>query len=89
MFEAFLAPNSLPLRQEDLNGPSFNPVPALVEVITVWVRTSEGGHTIVGERTKSETLSGVYKFELVRYIYMYRSMRAYSSACHTYVMWGS
>ena len=60
-----------------------------LKLLTVWVRTSEGGHTIVGERAKSETLSGVYKFELVRYIYMYGGMRAYSSACHTYVMWGS
>ena len=34
----------------------------------------------------SETLSGVYKFKLVRYmcIYMYRGTCA---ACHAYVMW--
>ena len=46
MFKAFLAPNSLPLQREDLNGPSFNPVPALVaKLLTVWVRTSERGRT--------------------------------------------
>ena len=41
----------------------------------------------------SETLSGVYKFELVRYmciyiyIYVCRYMCHNSSACHAYVMW--
>ena len=43
----------------------------------------------------SETLSGVYKFELVRYIYIYIYIYIYvwryachiSSACHAYVMW--
>ena len=39
----------------------------------------------------SETLSGVYKFELVRYIYIYIYVWRYvchiSSACHVYVMW--
>ena len=37
----------------------------------------------------SETLSGVYKFELVRYIYIYvwRYVCHNSSACHAYVMW--
>ena len=41
----------------------------------------------------SETLSGVYKFELVRYIYIYiyiyvwRYVCHISSACHAYVMW--
>ena len=39
----------------------------------------------------SETLSGVYKFELVRYIYIYIYVWRYvchnSSACHAYVMW--
>ena len=37
----------------------------------------------------SETLSGVYKFELVRYIYTYvwRYVCHISSACHAYVMW--
>ena len=42
----------------------------------------------------SETLSGVYKFELVRYMYMYilytyvwRYVCHNSSACHAYVMW--
>ena len=36
-----------------------------------------------------ETLSGVYKFELVRYIYIYvwRYVCHISSACHAYVMW--
>ena len=29
MFEAFLEPNPLPLRREDLKGLSFNPVPTL------------------------------------------------------------
>ena len=47
-FDAFLAPNSLPLRREDLNGPSSIPIPALVaKFLTVWVRTSERGHTSV------------------------------------------
>ena len=37
----------------------------------------------------SETLSGVYKFELVRYIYIYvwRYVCHISSACYAYVMW--
>ena len=41
----------------------------------------------------SETLSGVYKFELVRYIYIYiyiyvwRYVCHNSSACHAYVIW--
>ena len=41
----------------------------------------------------SETLSGVYKFELVRYMYIYiciyvwRYMCHNSSACHAYIMW--
>ena len=39
----------------------------------------------------SETLSGVYKFELVRYVYIYIYVWRYvfhnSSACHVYVMW--
>ena len=39
----------------------------------------------------SETLSAVYKFELVRYIYIYIYVWRYvchiSSACHAYVMW--
>ena len=39
----------------------------------------------------SETLSGVYKFELVRYIYIYIYVWRYvchnSSACHAYVMY--
>ena len=37
----------------------------------------------------SETLSGVYKFELVRHIYIYvwRYVCHISSACHAYVMW--
>ena len=37
----------------------------------------------------SETLSGMYKFELVRYVYIYvwRYVCHISSACHVYVMW--
>ena len=37
----------------------------------------------------SETLSGVYKFELVQYIYIYvwRYVCHNSSACHVCVMW--
>ena len=43
----------------------------------------------------SETLSGVYKFELVRYVYIYICIYIYvwryvchiSSACYVYVMW--
>ena len=37
----------------------------------------------------SETLSGVYKFELVRYmcIYIGTCSLIHSSACHVYVMW--
>ena len=43
----------------------------------------------------SETLSGVYKFELVRYVYIYIYVYIYvwryvchnSSACRAYVMW--
>ena len=46
----------------------------------------------------SETLSSVYKFELVRYIYIcmyvwyiymyvWRYVKQNSSACHVYVMW--
>ena len=46
-------------------------------------------------REASETLSGVYKFELVRYVYIYIYIYIYvwryvchiSSACHAYVMW--
>ena len=42
-------------------------------------------------REASETLSVVYKFELVRYIYIYIYVWRYvchiSSACHAYVMW--
>ena len=38
----------------------------------------------------SETLSGVYKFELLRYIYVWKNVWRYvchnSSACHVYVM---
>ena len=38
----------------------------------------------------SETLSGVYKFELMRYVYIYIYVWRYvchnSSACHVYVM---
>ena len=38
----------------------------------------------------SETLSGVYKFELMRYVYIYVYVWRYvchnSSACHIYVM---
>ena len=43
------------------------------------------------ESEASETLSGVYKFELVRYVYIYIYVWRYvyhnSSACHAYVMW--
>ena len=39
----------------------------------------------------SETLSGVYKFKLVRYMYIHIWVKRYvchnSSACHTYIMW--
>ena len=39
----------------------------------------------------SETLSGVYKFELVRYVYIYIYVWRYvchiSSVCRAYVMW--
>ena len=41
----------------------------------------------------SETLSWVYKFELVRYVYIYiyiyvwRYVCHISSACHVYIMW--
>ena len=35
----------------------------------------------------SETLSGVYKLELVRYIYVWRYVCHNSSACYVYVMW--
>ena len=34
----------------------------------------------------SKTLPGVYKFELVRYIYIYMYGGTYA-ACHAYVMW--
>ena len=34
----------------------------------------------------SETLSVVYKFELVQYIYVWRYLCHNSSACHAYVM---
>ena len=44
--------------------------------MTSW-RTSEA----------SETLSGVYKFELVRYVYVWRYVCHISSACHTYIIW--
>ena len=38
-----------------MNGPSFNPVPALVaKLLTVWVRTSERGRTIVPKRSGEE-----------------------------------
>ena len=38
----FSVANSLPLRWEGLNGPSFNLVPALVaKLLTMWVRISE------------------------------------------------
>ena len=37
----------------------------------------------------SETLSGVYKFELVRYMYVWRYVCNNSSAYHVYVMWVS
>ena len=41
-------PNSLLLQEEVLNGPSFNPVPApIAKVLTVWMRTSEHGRTLV------------------------------------------
>ena len=54
------------------------------KLVSYW-RTSEA----------SETLSGVYKFELVRYIYIYIYMYIYvwryvchnSSACYAYVIW--
>ena len=52
----------------------------LIELASNW-RASEA----------SETLSGVYKFELVRYmciyIYVWRYICHNSSACHAYVMW--
>ena len=35
----------------------------------------------------SETLSGVYKFELVQYVYVWRYVCHISSACHAYVIW--
>ena len=38
----------------------------------------------------SKTLSGVYKFELVRYMYIYIYMEVRltnSSACYAYIMW--
>ena len=35
----------------------------------------------------SETISGVYKFELVRYVYVWKYVCHNSSACHAYVMW--
>ena len=37
----------------------------------------------------SETLSGVYKFELVQYVYIYvwRYVKPNSSTYHVYVMW--
>ena len=35
----------------------------------------------------SETQSGVYKFELEQYIYVWRYICYNSSACHAYVMW--
>ena len=35
----------------------------------------------------NETLSEVYKFELVRYVYVWRCVCHNSSACHVYVMW--
>ena len=35
----------------------------------------------------SETLSGLYKFELVRYIYVWRYVCHNSSACLVYIMW--
>ena len=38
-------------------------------------------------REASETLSGVCKFELVRYIYVWRYVWHNSNACHAYVMW--
>ena len=50
----------------------------IVDVVFNW-RASEA----------SEKLSGVYKFELVRYVYIYVWMYVChnSSACHVYVMW--
>ena len=35
----------------------------------------------------SETLSGVYEFKLVRYVYVWRYVCHISSACHAYVIW--
>ena len=34
-----------------------------------------------------ETLSGVYKFELVQYMCIWKYVCHNSSACHAYVMW--
>ena len=39
---------------------------------------------IVGERAKR---ARHYKFELVRYVYVWRYMCHISSSCHAYVMW--
>ena len=49
---------------------------AIIFVLSIW-RASKA----------SETLSGLYKFEMVRYIYVWRYVCLNSSACHAYVMW--
>ena len=53
-------------------------------------------YVVVGQRyywrasEVSETLSGMYKFELMQYVYIYMYVWRYvchnSSACHVYVM---
>ena len=48
-------------------------------------KTSYGNNWRASET--SETLSGVYKFELMLYIYVWRYVCRNSSACHEYVMW--
>ena len=62
---------------------SITKYPSLFTLVSSSWRASEA----------SETLSGVYKFELVRYVYIYiyiyvwRYVCHISSACHGYVMW--
>ena len=61
------------------------------ELPTSELCTVQSSKPLLMSERRSETPSGVYKFELVRYmciyIYVWRYVCHISSACHAYVMW--
>ena len=65
---------------------------SLLNLLHTHTHTNTQAHTHNDWRASeaNETLSGVYKFELVRYMYVYiyvwRYVYHHSSACHAYIM---